>query len=159
MLELSRAGRPTPGQACPAKVGAEVLDELAPELLGAELHTQLTLEPVACADGVLAQILRNLVSNAVKFRSRERALHLRLVALPDGDWIDITLEDNGVGMDAESAAHAFEPFYRGRTDREVPGHGLGLAIVERATRALGGRCELASAPDHGTRIVIRLPHA
>jgi signal transduction histidine kinase len=159
MLELSRAGRPTPGRACPATVGAEVLDELAPELHGAEVHTQLTLAPIACADGVLAQILRNLLSNAIKFRSRERPLQLRLNAEPDGKWIVLRLEDNGVGMDAESAAHAFEPFYRGRTDREVPGHGLGLAIVERATRALGGHCELTSVPDEGTRIVIRLPPA
>jgi signal transduction histidine kinase len=44
-------------------------------------------------------------------------------------------------------------------DRELPGHGLGLAIVDRTTRALGGTCELSSVLDHSTRIVVRLPRA
>ena len=60
-------------------------------------------------------------------------------------------------LDPTSAQHVFEPFYRGPTDREVPGHGLGLAIVERMTRALGGSCELTSVLDQSTRIVVRLP--
>ena len=60
-------------------------------------------------------------------------------------------------MDPESAKLAFEPFYRGQLDLEVPGHGLGLAIVDRATRALGGTRELSSVLNQGTRIVARLP--
>jgi signal transduction histidine kinase len=159
MLELSRAGRPTRGEASPSSVGAEVLEELGPDLMGVDLQTELTDERVACAPGVLAQILRNLVGNALKFRSRQRKLRLHLQAAARPDAVEVVLEDNGLGMDAESAAHAFEPYYRGRTDREVPGHGLGLAIVERATRALGGSCALTSEPDRGTRIVVRLPRA
>jgi signal transduction histidine kinase len=157
MLELSRAGRPGAGEASPAQVGAEVLEELGPELMGVEVKTELTDERVACAPGVLAQILRNLIGNAVKFRSRHRRLSLLVGAYPKDSGIELVLEDNGLGMDRESAAHAFEPYYRGRSDREVPGHGLGLAIVERTTRALGGSCSLVSAPDRGTRIVVRLP--
>jgi signal transduction histidine kinase len=159
MLELARAGRPLPGKASPAEIGAEVLDELSPELHAATVKSELTQEAVACAPGVLAQILRNLIGNAVKFRSRQRTLDLRLSAAPRDGQIEIVIEDNGMGMDADAAAHAFEPFYRGSSAREVPGHGLGLAIVERATRALGGSCELRSEPDHGTRITVRLPRA
>ena len=59
----------------------------------------------------------------------------RLAAAPRDGVIEIVVEDNGMGMDAEAATHAFEPYYRGESAREVPGHGLGLAIVERATRA------------------------
>jgi signal transduction histidine kinase len=159
MLELSRAGRPRPGAATPSAVGAEVLEELGAELMGARVTTQLTDAQVACAPGVLAQILRNLVGNAVKFRSRQRPLTLALTAEPRDGTIELTVEDNGTGMDAESAAHAFEPYFRGRPDREIPGHGLGLAIVERTTRALGGACSLTSEPDRGTRITVRLPRA
>jgi signal transduction histidine kinase len=159
MLELSRAGRPTAGRASPADVGAAVLDELGPELHGAEVKSTLTPDEVACAPGVLAQILRNLVGNAVKFRSRQRKLALSLAAAPRDGAIEIVIEDNGMGMDADAATHAFEPYYRGESAREVPGHGLGLAIVERTTRALGGTCELASEPDRGTRITVRLPRA
>src|SRR5262245_65831578 len=104
MLELSRAGRPTPGRASPSQVATEVLDELSPELRGASVSTQLTDEPIACAPGVLSQIFRNLVSNAVKFRSRQRPLELRLAAHPRDGAIEVVIEDNGVGMHAESAA-------------------------------------------------------
>jgi signal transduction histidine kinase len=159
MLELSRAGRPKAGRSTPSQVGAEVIEELAADLAGAAVEARLTEDAVACAPGVLHQILRNLVSNAVKFRSRQRPLELRLEAHARGAVVEIILEDNGVGMDAESATHAFEPHWRGRSDREVPGHGLGLAIVERAVTALGGTCELASTPDRGTRIAVRLPRA
>jgi signal transduction histidine kinase len=158
MLELSRAGRPGAGRASPSAIAGEVLDELSPELRGAEVTTNLTDDEVACAPGVLSQIFRNLVSNAVKFRSRQRPLQLKLAAQTRDGAIEVVIEDNGVGMDAESAAHAFEPYYRGKA-REVPGHGLGLAIVERATKALGGTCTLDSTPDAGTRITLRLPRA
>ncbi len=159
MLDLSRAGRPEAGKSSPAEVAADVLTDLAAELSGAKVEAELTDEKVACTPGVLYQILRNLISNAVKFRARQRPLELSLSATLRGAEIEIRIEDNGVGMDKESAAHAFEPYYRGRTDREVPGHGLGLAIVERATRALGGTCTLTSAPEAGTSITVRLPRA
>ncbi len=159
MLELSRAARPGQGEASLAEVGAEVIDELGPELAGVEVQNQLGDARVACPPGVLASIVRNLVGNAIKFRSRQRQPRVQLSSQAVGESIELVVEDNGVGMDEESAAHAFEPHWRGRTDREVPGHGLGLAIVERATRAAGGTLALTSAPDRGTRIAIRLPRA
>ena len=165
MLELSRAGRPLAGRASPRAIATEVLDELEPELRGAELSVELTDEPVACAPGVLQQILRNLLQNAVKFRGRDRTLTIRVTGrvLPPtadaGARVEIAVQDNGVGMDEELATHAFEPYHRGRTDREVPGFGLGLAIVDRATVALGGTIALKSAPEQGCRITITLPVA
>jgi signal transduction histidine kinase len=157
MLELSRAGRPGQGEASLAAVGIEVIDELGPELLGVEVDNRLSDTRVACAPGVLASIVRNLVGNAVKFRSRQRKPRVELTSHVEDRVVELVVEDNGVGMDEESAAHAFEPHWRGRTDREVPGHGLGLAIVERATRAVGGSLSLTSAPDRGTKISVKLP--
>jgi signal transduction histidine kinase len=167
MLELSRAGRPLPGRASPRVVGDEVLSEMEPELRNARVACDLPDVPVACAPGVLQQILRNLVGNAIKFRHRERPLEIRLAGrvlphpagVPGPPMVELAVQDNGVGMDEDLAAHVFEPYHRGRTDREVPGHGLGLAIVDRATDALGGTIELSSAPDKGCTITIRLPMA
>ncbi len=162
MLELSRAGRPTAGRASPIAAVPEVLEELAAELRNVTVTSDVVAEAVACAPGVLQQILRNLIQNAVKFRSRERPLTIHISARLRGEHaatVELMVADNGVGMDAELAANAFQPYYRGRTDREVPGHGLGLAIVHRAAEALGGDLRIESAPDAGCRIFIRLPVA
>jgi signal transduction histidine kinase len=159
MLELSRAARPGQGEASLSQVAAEVIDELGAELKGVQVDNRLSDSRVACAPGVLASIVRNLVGNAIKFRSRQRTPEVHLTSRTENGAVELVVEDNGVGMDEESAAHAFEAHWRGRTDREVPGHGLGLAIVERATKAVGGSLVLTSAPDRGTRISVRLPRA
>jgi signal transduction histidine kinase len=108
---------------------------------------------------VLGQILRNLIGNAVKFRARSRPLKITVSTQDVGPMVELVVEDNGVGMESERAKQAFEPFHRALVDREVPGHGLGLAIVERTASALGGTTDLSSVPDGGTRIVLRLPRA
>jgi len=159
MLALSVAGRPAEGTSAPAEVVRVVVDEMSAELQGATVTTALGPEQVACAAGLLHQILRNLLSNALKFRARDRPLAISLTSREVEGMVEVVVEDNGVGMDEETVEHALEPLYRGRMDREVPGHGLGLAIVDRAARALGGRCELTSELDRGTRISVRLPRA
>lgn len=159
MLALSISGRPPAGQSSPGVVVARLIEEMGAELHEVDLETKLGAGRVACAEGVLTQILRNLIGNAIKFRARSRPLRIAIEARDAGPVVELAVEDNGVGMDPESAKHAFEPFYRGHMDRELPGHGLGLAIVERTTRALGGTCELSSVLDRSTRIVVRIPRA
>ena len=159
MLELARAGRAAPGEVVPGVAVARVLEDLRDELADAEVMTELTSDPVACAPGVLEQIIRNLLENAAKFRSRQRPLRIKIKTERQGDEIALFVEDNGVGMDPSSALHVFEPHFRAEGAREIPGHGLGLAIVERAVRALGGTCKIFASPDHGTSVVVRLPRA
>ena len=159
MLALSTSGRPPKGESSPAVVAGHVVEDMGAELHDITVATEIAPGSVACADSVLGQILRNLIGNAIKFRSHARPLRIRIESKEVGDSVEIAVEDNGVGMEAESAKHAFETFYRGHSDRELPGHGLGLAIVDRTVRALGGTCQLQSILDHGTRIVVRLPRA
>jgi signal transduction histidine kinase len=159
MLALSISGRPPQGRSSTAVVIARVIEEMGAELQGCTVSTQLSESHVACTEGILSQILRNLIGNAIKFRARSRLLSIAIETRDVGSMVEIVIKDNGIGMDPESAKHAFEPFYRGLTDREIPGHGLGLAIVERTTRALGGTCELGSVLDQSTNIIVRLPRA
>jgi signal transduction histidine kinase len=159
MLALAVSGRPPEGQCESGAVVERVLEEMGAELEGIEVTTELAAGRVACAESTLSQILRNLVGNAIKYRSRSRPPRITVETREVGDRVEIGVVDNGVGMDAESAKRVFEPFFRGTTDQRVPGHGLGLAIVERLSRALGGGCELRSEPEQGTRIVVRLPRA
>ena len=159
MLALSVSGRPLPGHSSSTLVVGRTIEEMGPELQGVDLVTKLVAGRVACAEEVLAQILRNLIGNAIKFRAHSRPLRITIETREVGPMVELAIEDNGLGMDSESARHAFEPFYRGQMDRELPGHGLGLAIVDRTTRALGGTCGLSSVIDHSTRIIVRLPRA
>lgn len=159
MLALSLSGRPPPGHSSSALVVERLVEEMGPELQGIDLTTKLRGGRVACAEEVLAQILRNLIGNAIKFRVHSRPLRITIETRDVGPMVELAIDDNGLGMDPESARHAFEPFYRGQMDRELPGHGLGLAIVDRTIRSLGGTCELSSVLDSSTRIVVRLPRA
>jgi signal transduction histidine kinase len=156
---MSRAGRLAHGTASLAKVATEVLQELRPQLLEADVTLSFTDEVVACAPSVLAQLLRNLITNSVKFQSKQHPLKLVLSNVSSPKDVDLILEDNGIGMTDEDLAHAFEPYYRGSENLEVPGHGLGLAIVQKTMTALGGTCRLSHSPLGGTAVTLRLARA
>jgi len=151
MLAFSRSGRPASGECVAASVLTDVLDELRPEAEGCELRAELPEIRLGCPPEIFGQIVRNLVGNALKYRAAEITGALGLQTLT------LAVEDNGIGMDRRAVRRAFEPFFRASTER--PGHGLGLAIVDRYVRALGGSIALTSRPGLGTRIEVRLPRA
>jgi signal transduction histidine kinase len=155
MLVLSRSGQLPAGRASIDPTVVSVLEEFAVELKGAQVSTRLCDDQVECASTVLAQILRNLVGNAIKYRSPGRPLKLEVTARAEAEAVVMEVEDNGLGMSAEAVQRAFEPFFRGQSDRD--GYGLGLAIVDRYVRAAGGAIGVTSSPQIGTRFEIRLP--
>jgi len=169
LLALSVSGRLPAGRGDVAAAVREVLDDLSQELRDAEVNLAVADCATACAPEVLAQLVRNVVSNAIKYRGADRRLVVQIDArpcapgacdaAPAAPCIDLVVTDNGVGMTREAAAHAFDPFYRASATRSVPGHGLGLAIVKRTLDAMGGGCELDSTPNQGTRVTLRLPAA
>jgi signal transduction histidine kinase len=155
MLVLSRSGRLPAARASVQETVEAVLGEFAVELEEAQVSTRLCEDEIECPSTILSQILRNLIGNAIKYRSPDRPLKLEIVAIPEAQSVAIAIEDNGLGMSSEVAQRAFEPFFRGRSD--VEGYGLGLAIVERYVRAAGGSIGVTSTPQAGTRFVVRLP--
>lgn len=155
MLAFSQSGRPPSGECLAGPVVAEVLEELRPESEGAEIRVELPEARMGCAPEVFAQILRNLVGNALKYRSTERTAWVQVTGTLGLQTLTLAVEDNGIGMAPRAARRAFEPFFRASADR--PGHGLGLAIVDRYVRALGGSIELTSKLGVGTHVEIRLP--
>ena len=170
LLALSVAGRLPAGRGDVAAAVREVLDDLSPELCDAEVKLAVADCATACAPVVLAQLVRNVVSNAIKYRGADRRLVVQIdarryaqgsgaSASPAAAHIELVVTDNGVGMTGEAVAHAFDPFYRASATRGIPGHGLGLAIVKRTLDAMGGDCQLASTPNQGTRVTLHLPAA
>jgi len=104
--------------------------------------------------GKLRQVLLNLLTNAVKFTA---VGSIELAARREGGAVLFVVKDTGVGFAPEQATAIFEPFRRLEQVRGVPGSGLGLPIVERLTRLLGGEITVASRLGVGSTFCVRLP--
>jgi signal transduction histidine kinase len=104
----------------------------------------------------LAQVVGNLLSNAINYTPAGGAVTVSAGASAAGAWI--TVSDTGPGIAAADQPHIFEPFYRGQTQGGAPrGLGLGLAIAHDLVVAHGGQLEVESTPGAGSRFTIRLP--
>ena len=107
----------------------------------------------------LAQILINLLDNAVKFTPEGGRVTLS-AKMADGRVV-LAVRDNGVGIPPGDLPRIFERFYRvGRSrDRREGGTGLGLAIAKHLTQAMGGTIEVESVQGSGTTFRVSLPVA
>ncbi|MGB0672162.1 MAG: two-component system sensor histidine kinase NtrB, partial [Rhodospirillales bacterium] len=107
---------------------------------------------------LLKQALINLLANAVKFTPEGGKVSFS--ADVGGDWVSLTVSDNGIGMAEEALTHIGEPFLqieRYTTGSIQEGTGLGLSIVNKFTDLIGGRLNVESAPGEGTSVTIQLP--
>jgi len=105
----------------------------------------------------ILQVLNNLIGNAVKFTERG-GVRVRLAA--DGPaGLVLTVEDDGIGMDAAQQARVFQRFEQAEssTSRRFGGTGLGLAITRQLVDLMGGTIGLDSSPGQGSRFTVRLP--
>ena len=108
---------------------------------------------------ILNNVTLNLLSNAAKFTENGTVtLTAKRVASPEGDTLVFTVEDSGVGMDAQGVEQAFEPFFRGQPSRRG-GHGVGLTIVRRFSDRFHWPVSVNSEPGVGTRVRVEFPDA
>jgi len=103
---------------------------------------------------MLAEMIRNLLSNAVRYTDRGRIL---LGCRRAGDNVRIEVWDSGVGITEDQLPHIFHEYYQGTGGAEQGGFGLGLAIVKRLGEILDHRVEVRSIPGKGTRFFIEVP--
>jgi CheY-like chemotaxis protein len=103
------------------------------------------------------QVLFNLLSNAVKFSPPQKPITIR--AALDGGWITVSVQDEGIGVDAAHHAVIFEEFRQvdGTARREFGGTGLGLALVKRFVELQGGKVTVESALGLGSTFSFTLP--
>jgi cell cycle sensor histidine kinase DivJ len=103
------------------------------------------------------QILINLLSNAVKFTPDHGTVSIGVQI--EGDALLILVADSGVGINAQDLLRLGSPFFQaqGALDRPFEGTGLGLSIVRGLVGLHGGSIAVASEPDEGTCVQVRLP--
>jgi CheY-like chemotaxis protein/CHASE3 domain sensor protein len=105
----------------------------------------------------LAQVVRNLASNAIKFTARGEVA-IRVFAAGAGT-LAIAVRDTGIGIAADQQEVIFEAFRQadGSTHRAFGGTGLGLSISRELARLLGGDVSVTSEPGHGSTFTLRVP--
>jgi len=118
--------------------------------------------PLVLTDGpALESSLKNLFENALKYAARGKWLSVTACTAQarKGREVQITVADRGPGIAPKDLPHIFEPFYRGQSVNAATtsGTGLGLCLVERDLRALGGSVTVQSAPSEGTSFTLHLP--
>ena len=115
------------------------------------------LPEVSIDRDAMAQVVLNLLHNAVKYTGVEKRIRLR--ARRKGSAVAIEVEDNGPGVRPKDRKKIFERFYRADDllSRNTEGTGLGLAISKRIVEAHGGRIELDSHPGKGSTFRVVIP--
>lgn len=102
---------------------------------------------------ILRKVIFNGLSNALKFSQKEVLLRV----LPSVDAVTLAIIDQGIGISEEDQKHLFERFFRGGNATVIQGTGLGLHLVDRYIRLLGGKVEIKSELNKGTELHIQLP--
>jgi PAS domain S-box-containing protein len=126
---------------------------------GAALDVAASFPAVLADRSFLDQILTNLLSNALKFTAPGVKPRVRIRAERRGDSVRVVVEDNGIGIAPEHQDRIFLPFERLHGAHDYPGTGIGLAIVRKAARRMGGGVGVDSAPGRGSRFWVDLPAA
>lgn len=109
----------------------------------------------------IAQVLGNLVTNALRYTPAGRSIVLAAEPAAEGAGSVLKIQDYGSGIAPEDLPHIFDRFYRGDQARQQDEgeSGLGLAIVKSIIEAHGGTIQVASVVDEGTTFTITLPAA
>jgi two-component system phosphate regulon sensor histidine kinase PhoR len=109
--------------------------------------------------GQIAQVLRNLIDNAVKYGDPARPVTVILEATPDTGWASVSVHDEGEGIAPEHLPRLTERFYRADASRSraVGGTGLGLSIVKHIIERHRGFFDISSRVGEGTTASIMLP--
>lgn len=143
-LRVSRAAQPRPDVALDVEMDSDV-------------------PPVVHTDqGMLRQILINLIGNALKFTSvgavRVHVSAKHAARSGDLTQLSFAVTDTGIGIDLNTQQRLFQPFQQGAADGGQPavGSGLGLVICSLLVRALGGEIEMSSEPGKGTRMTFSI---
>jgi two-component system phosphate regulon sensor histidine kinase PhoR len=131
-----------------------------PAAAAATISVEVAADAVALGDPAnVEQVIENLVDNALKYGKPGGTVSIR--GARRGSRVELSVADDGAGIEARHLPRLFERFYRvdpGRA-RERGGTGLGLAIVKHLVESMGGSVRVESEVGRGSRFVVDLPAA
>lgn len=127
----------------------------------AEVKMQKPMAIVLANPPVLIQVISNLLSNAMKFTKPEQRPQICLWTedKPAQNTVRLYVQDNGIGIAPENQQRIFQVFERVYPAEQYAGHGIGLAIVQRAMERMNGTVGVESHPEQGSRFWLELPKA
>jgi signal transduction histidine kinase len=134
---------------------AEVFDSIRQSLhlqlqqAGALTETDFAVESVQAVRSYVQSILFNLLSNALKYRSPDRTLRVRVQTHREDGYVRLSVADNGMGIDLEKHGPKLFGLYR-RFHTHVEGKGLGLHLIKTQIEALEGKVTVESREGAGT---------
>ena len=153
-------------QMTPQPIGT-ILKVLADTLVTPDNRNKVVLEinpnlPDVNVDKTkIEQAVRNLLSNAFKFSPNHEPISMQVTEVMQNQQrkVLIAIKDHGIGMTPEQLKHVYERFYRVDQSGNVPGTGLGMAIVQEIITHHGGTIEIESKLGAGTKVMVYLPVA
>jgi signal transduction histidine kinase len=166
-LSFSRLNRQGPAlqyaQIETRKVVERAITPLRPRLEASDCSFKVEIDPglppIEADQDALAQVLTNLLENALKYSNPPRQVGLHVSK--EGKHVAFAVRDNGIGIPEDERRAIFKPFYQvdSKLSRTRECCGLGLAIVQQLVKAQGGSIEVASTPGKGSVFTVRLPSA
>ena len=124
------------------------------------VHCAANLGEISTDSTKLRQVILNLISNAAKFtKAGQIALSARREKKPGGDWIEIQVRDNGIGIAKAAMPRLFQNFGQASaaTSGQYGGTGLGLSICQKFCALMGGSITVSSEIDRGSCFTVRVP--
>jgi light-regulated signal transduction histidine kinase (bacteriophytochrome) len=142
-----------------SSIAQSIIEELRANQPERKAETIIGPHLMACGDKNLLTIaMWNLMENAWKFTSKCPQARIELGAVEkDGERVHF-IRDNGIGFDMRYKDKLFQPFQRLTTDKDYPGTGIGLAIVQRVIHRHGGKIWAESEKEKGTTFYFTLSY-
>jgi len=165
MLEISQTGfridhtpRETLNLTVIVQASAELYETIA-EDQGVSLKVSVPDKAVmyAAHKGKIQQVIGNLLDNAIKFTRKGGSVTLSLSETPEA--VRLSVADTGCGISPDDIPHVCQRFYRADSSRNLPGNGLGLALVHAIVTSYGGTIGCQSEQGHGATFIVCLPRA
>jgi len=123
----------------------------------AEIVHHSALPEIYCDQLQLVEVLKNLISNAIKFNTSAIPRVTLSVTVEKGDIL-FSVADNGIGIPTQYQAQILRPFERLHPHEAFEGTGVGLAICRKVVEGLGGKIWLESEPEKGSTFYFTLPN-